>query len=274
MQTIIGQVIAGTRVDAHAERNTLEMLETFARHHAGKRLALNQQHNLALSSPGHMENLRVIPDHDSPGDWCLVADITYETDALRVPVRGFSISFLEVLRPSSTVEDFQVFLPYPHYNDSALLDEVFVDGYVSVGRWAKKSAETDTVAIVAGVIVFVLTPLWTDLYQKAFAPRVERFFLEHFPKFAARRITADFVQHLSVESSHVEVHFVPKRGDELHCFSAGKTTAAMFMVHDYLIALDINHVPVRKMVVIFDEQTDLWRILRVEFTDGSVSGDV
>jgi hypothetical protein len=80
MNTIANQVIAGTQLDLQGERNTKKALESFVHRYAGKRMPLNQQHDLALKSFGYAENLRIIPDKDSPGDWFLVGDYKGQGD--------------------------------------------------------------------------------------------------------------------------------------------------------------------------------------------------
>lgn len=149
MKTIKNQTLAATRLDSQGERkNTKEALESFAALYAGRRMPLNQQHDLSLNSPGYVENVCVIPDAGSPGDWSLVGDVYFDGDALEIPVGGFSISFLEVLRKGNTQDIINVYLPYPYYNDSTLIDEVFEEGFISVGRWAKKAADPTLIVSV------------------------------------------------------------------------------------------------------------------------------
>jgi hypothetical protein len=271
MPTFQDQIIAGTRIDAHGERNLKEMLEAFASKFAGSRQPINQNHDMSLVSPGHMENLRVVPDPLSPGDWNLIADLDYDSEKVSIPIGGFSISFLEIIRQSDSLELFQVFLPYPHYADLSLLDEIFSEGYISVGRWAKKSAETDTIALVSTVIVALLTPLWNNIYEEKIAPHVSQFFLRKFSVLKAKKINADFVQHIEYGGNSVEVHFIPSRGRESQCFGIAKTTAAMLMVHEYLFALEINHVAVRKIILQFKDSDDEFKFIRIEYTDGTLA---
>jgi hypothetical protein len=44
------------------------------------------------------------------------------------------------------------------------------------------------------------------------------------------------------------------------------------MVHEYLVALDRNHVPVAKVFLKFDEKADEFAFLRVELRDGTLAG--
>jgi hypothetical protein len=273
MHSIKNQILAGTRLDSHGERNQRDWLQRFADMYSGKRMPLNQQHDLSLQSPGYAENLQVVPDQSSPGDWNLVGDVYYSGERLELPAGGFSISFLEVLRRSKTQDQFHVYLPYPHYNDTALIEEVFAEGFVSVGRWAKKAADPNTIALVGTVVVAVFAPVWDDTYKSRVAPLISRFFQERFGSLRSRGIHADFIQYITYEGNEVQALLIPSRGRENHCFAIEKTTAAMFKIHDYLIGLEINHVPVAKIFMRFDDAADQFVFLRIEFTDGSTTRD-
>lgn len=271
MPTIPNQVLAGTRLDAHGERNQVDWLHRFAEMYAGRRMPLNQAHDLGLGSPGYVENLRIIPDESSAGDWSLVGDVFYESESLMLPIGGFSISFLEVLKRSKSQDYLHVYLPYPHYNDKALLDDVFVEGFVSVGRWAKKAADPNTVALVGAVVIAVFTPIWDHAYKTLIAPHIERFFKERFASLQAKGIGADLVQYIEYGDQEVQAILIPIRGKEQHCFTIEKTAAAMLSLHDHLISLDRNHVPIAKVYMKFNRASDRFEFLRFDYIDGTTS---
>lgn len=271
MKTIPNQTLAGTRIDSQGERNTKEALESFAALYAGRRMPLNQQHDLSLKSPGYVENMRVVPDAKSPGDWSLVGDVSFDGEALQIPVGGFSISFLEVLRRGNTQDIIHVYLPYPHYNDITLIDEVFEEGFISVGRWAKKAADPALTALVGGVIVFFIKPIWEDLYKTQIAPHVYKFFSGKFKKLREKNISANFVQYVVHNEYEIQVLLIPARGKEEHCFGVEKTDAAMQLVHSRLTKQDPTAIPASKMFLQFDEQSDSYVLYRIEHKDGSLS---
>lgn len=271
MNTIKSQTLAGIRLDSQGERNTKEVLESFAALYAGRRMPLNQQHDLSLKSPGYVENVRVIPDAVSPGDWSLVGDAYFDGDALEIPVSGFSISFLEVLRRGNTQDIIHVYLPYPYYNDSTLIDEVFEEGFISVGRWAKKAADPTLIALVGGVIVFFVKPIWEDLYKTQIAPHVYKFFSGKFKKLQDKSMSADFIQYVVYNNYEIQVLLIPARGKEEHCFSIDKTNAAMELVYAQLTTQDPATIPASKMFLQFDEQSDSFSLYRIEHKDGSLS---
>lgn len=274
MQTIPNQTLAGTRLDSQGERNTKEGLESFAALYAGRRMPLNQQHDMSLKSPGYVENVRVIADAGSPGDWSLVGDVYFDSDILEIPVGGFSISFLEVIRRSGTQDVLHVYLPYPHYNDSALIDDVFEEGFVSVGRVAKKAADPTLVALVGGAVVFFIKPIWEDLYKTQIAPHVYKFFSGKFKKLEEKNISADFVQYVVHNNYEIQVFLIPSRGREEHCFHVDKTNAAMQLVHARLTTQDPSIIPASKIFLQFDEQSDAYALHRTEHKDGSLTEHV
>jgi hypothetical protein len=269
MPIILNQVLAGTRIDAHGERNQVDWLHQIATMYSGRRMPLNQAHDLSLGSPGYVENLRVVADEASPGDWSLVGDVYFEREGLSIPVGGFSISFLEVLKRSDSQDLLHVYLPFPHYNDQKLLDEVFSEGFVSVGRWAKKAADPNTIALVGAVVIATFAPVWDHAYKTLIAPHVERFFTERFGTLRGRGIHADFIQYINYEGHEVQAILIPLRGREEHCFGIEKTSGAMFSIHAHLISLDKNHVPLSKVYMKFNSSRDQFEFFRFEYADGT-----
>ena len=270
MKVLLSQTVASTNLDGQGERIAVEHLHYAARKWAGQRVPMNQQHRSDLPSPGYFENIRLLPDEANPDEWRLVADIYYDETMVVDPVGGLSIAFLEPIRKAESAEMFQVFVPFPHYKDEQFLDELFEEGYVSVGRYGKKSVELEQAALIATVVVAVLAPMWDKIWKETIGPAVSEFFQRKFPLLRARGIHAELLQHLDYEGTHVEVTFVPQRGSEERCFGVEKTYPAMLQVHDFLAALDVNHVTVAKVFMIFEASLDQFKMVRVHFVDGTV----
>jgi hypothetical protein len=270
MRTIKGQILAGTRLDRHGERNTKEVLERYAAAFSGKRQPLNQHHDLTLPVIGYLEGFRVVPDPNSPGNWQLLGDVFLEVDGVTPEFGGFSFSYIETLRPCTKQERIEIFLPYPHYNDESLIDEVFEGGYTSVGKIVRKEATPETVALIVGVAVAVLQPLWEDIYRSKIAPTFASFFQSRFGSLSTRNISCDVLQHVDYLGHSAQVLFVPVRGMEPACLSVERLLAGMLTVSDYLNALDVNHVPVSKIILSFSKVEVRYVIKAVHFTDGSV----
>jgi hypothetical protein len=274
MNIIYNQILAGTRIDSHGERNTKELLESFCTLYAGKRMPMNQHHDLTLNSPGYIENLRIVPDKDSPDDWSLIGDAHYDGELLQNPMGGFSISFLEVLRHSQSQNLFNIYLPYPHYNDIELVDELFEEGFLSVGRWAKKSADPSTVALMGGTIVFILKPVWEDLYKTQIAPHVYRFFSTKFGKLREREMDIQFLQHVIYNDYDVQVMLIPARGYEEMSFDVEATSQAIKLVHQMISTQPTEAQKVSKVFLQFDEKSNRYSIYRIEHEDGSLTENI
>lgn len=274
MNIIKNQILASTCLDSQGERNSKDVLESFCAQYAGKRMPMNQQHNLTLTSPGYIENLRVVSDKDSPGEWLLVGDVCYDGELLQDAMGGFSISFLEVIRRGESQDLFHVYLPFPHYKDSELVDELFEDGFVSVGRWAKKAADPATVALIGGIIVFIIKPVWDDLYKTQIAPHIYRFFSKKFCKLREKKIDAQFVQYVQYNNYEIQVLLIPARGSEEKSFAIDATTQAMALVHQHLTTLPTDTLMASKVFLQFDENTNAYKIYRIEHKDGTLTENV
>lgn len=271
MKIIKNQTLASTRLDSQGERCPKKVLDSFCEMYSGKRMPLNQQHDLSLTSPGFVENLRVIPDESSSGDWSLVGDVNYNGDSLQSAMGGFSISFLEILRRSESQDLFHIYLPYPIYKDEAFIDELFEDGYVSIGRWAKKAADPATVGLIGATIVFFLKPIWEDLYKTQIAPHVYEFFSKKLGKLKEKNVAVNFVQTVVYNNYEIQVLLIPNHGKEEQCFEVEATNKAMALVHSKLTTLPPNTAPVSKIYLQFDEKVSAYELHRVEHQDGSVS---
>lgn len=272
MQTIKNQTLAGTQIDSQGERNPKEVLDSFARQYAGKHMRLNQQHDLSLTSPGYVENLRVVPDEHSPGDWSLVGDVSFDSGTLQEAMGGFSISFLEVLRGSKSHDLFHIYLPFPHYRDQQLLEELFEEGYSSVGRWAKKAADPVTMGLIGATLIFLIKPVWDDLYKTQIAPHIYNFFKRKFGKLKEKEIDVQLVQYVVYNNYEIQVLLLPSRGREEECFGVESTTAAMKLVHEQLTSLPEYSAPPSKILLLYDDRAACFKVHRVENKDGSLDG--
>jgi hypothetical protein len=271
MNTIANQVIAGTQLDLQGERNTKKALESFVDRYAGKRMPLNRQHDLALKSFGYAENLRIIPDKDSPGDWFLVGNIHYEGESPGIPAGGLSISYVELIRQSESEDLLQLYLPHPYYNDQEFVDELFEEGFISVGKWRKKFLDPASVALLVAAGIFFMQPIWDDLYKTEVSPRLHRLFAAKFKKLQEKNIEINFVQEVNYNNYQIQVLLIPTHGREEHCLTVEQTDAAMALVHSRLTSQDQALVPAEKMVLQFDDQNNCYVLRRIEHRDGSVT---
>lgn len=269
MKTIIGQILAGTQLDKQGERNTREVLEAYANSFKGRRQPLHQQHDLSLPVIGYIENFRVTPDDANAGEWHLVGDVYIENGSTPL-LGGFSVSYIEKLRFSRAREHLEIYLPFPHYNDQLLLNELFEEGNTSVGRIIRKGASPEEIALIVSIVVAVLQPGWEEIYRSKIAPAVFNFFQGRFRKLTGRKISADLLQYVDYSGGKVQVLYIPTRGEESDCLSVEKQYQALLMVADYLNALDVNHVSASKLILTFDRSKGKFIINAVHFSDGTV----
>jgi hypothetical protein len=265
MKIIKNQILAGTHLDSQGERCPKEVLDSFCEMYRGKVMPLNQQHDLSMSSPGFVENLRVILDESNAGEWLLVGDVQFDGESQQATMGGFSISFLEILRRSMSQELFHIYLPYPYYNDQAFVDELFEEGFVSVGRWAKKAADPATVGLVSATIVFFLKPIWEDLYKTQIAPHVYQFFSKKIGKLKEKDIAVNFVQHVVYNGCEIQVMLIPAHGKEEQGFEIEATNQAMVLVHSKLTELPSPTIPVSKIYLQFEEKTGAYELHHIEY---------
>lgn len=270
MKIIKRQILSGTRLDTQGERVPKEALLSFCAQYAGKRMPLNQNHDLRMKSPGFLENLCLVEDAASPGDWSLVGDVYFDAESLEIALGGFSISYLEILKRSVQQDRFCVYLPFPFYNDQKLVAQLFEDGFISVGKWAKKNTDPSTVALICGVVVFIIKPVWEDLYKTQIAPVVYKFFQEKYGVLKASNINVNFVQYVLHFDREIQVLLIPIHGQDEICFDIDHTNQAMLAVHDYLNSIDIGAPRITKLFLHFDLSSSCYVLYRVEHEDGSL----
>jgi len=171
VKEIKGQPVASTHVDMHGEQLTLEHLKAIALS-VPPIAPINNNHDMGLAPIGEMKKFRIIEDPNSPGDYLLVCDVKYDDEAEGIPSGGLSWSFLEGGIANSKVHEFEIYLPFPAYNDDTLIGELLSsDANLLVGKWIKKSADPLSIALIA---IFA-PPIWNSIYKIVFRNKVESF---------------------------------------------------------------------------------------------------
>ena len=271
MKKIKNQILASTRFDSQGEYTPKEVLDSFCSEFSGKRMPFNQQHDMSLKSPGYIENLQVVPNLESPGDWLLIGDVYYDPDTFQGPMNGFSISFLDVIRGCENTDMFKIYLPYPYYNDSILVDELFEEGYLSVGRWVKKAADPTTTALLVSAIVFVIKPIWEDLYKTQIAPHIYKFFSTKFSKLREKNMCVIYTQRIQYEDYIIDVLIIPIDETEESDLNIDILIQAMKIVYDWLINLSPEIQMANKIYLNYDNDLKEFKIYRIEHVDGTLT---
>lgn len=266
MKKFNNQILAGTRLDSQGEKIPKEVLDNFAMRYSNSTMPLNQEHDLSLDVAGHVENLRVVSDPDIQGEWCLVGDVVCDSSLIKNFLGGFSISFLEILKKSNKSAEFYLYLPHPYYKDDLFLDELFEEGYVSVGRWAKKSGDPVSIALIgfSSFVAFLIKPVWDDLYKTQIAPKIYDFFNRKFKKLKDKNITIQLVQKVKYGNRYLDIYFLPIPGKEEACFNLEAVAEGMRIAHSTIVSIDFELISYSKIFLKFDEEKKSYIVLRCE----------
>lgn len=133
-------------------------------------MPLHQRHDISLEAVGHIENFCVVQDPSDPTHWALVGDVTFKDIELDEALKGFSYSITDKIVGA---EDplAAVFVPYPYYNDKALLLELTEDQErVASGAWRKKQADPTDVSLLISFALFIGAPAYTNYWNGTIAP--------------------------------------------------------------------------------------------------------
>jgi hypothetical protein len=218
-----------------------------------------------------MENFRVVPIDDQPGEWKLIADVHLTRPDIDDALGGFSFAFTANYRSNAEVPSGHVYLPYPYYNDELLIDEFLnTDLPLQVGKWHKKAADPGTTALIVAGIAFVFTPVWKRVYDDYVHP----FLVQIAKKCIAvgkNEITYEYGQSVTDSAGHtVNLYFVPDRfrnWDTLqpHLIKNGLEKVETFLNTDP----DAARKGASLIKLYYHDDSRLYVIFYVQFRDGS-----
>ncbi len=259
------QVIMSTRKDAHGERATKEILELMSEGPA--RRPLSQHHDMSMGTIGYMENLEVIPDKETPGEWVLVADITFTGDIATIPKGGFSIGYTIVEEKTEDTE-LIVLLPYPHYNDTKL-KAALRSQTVALGRHVKKATDPATIALV--VIPALLAPVWAWVFNEKVVPILRNFLSTILEQLHSRKIGSD-LSLLAQDKlgNSVKLILVPDRANEAGTLDPKYIERSLEEVHTFFeqdekaAAVGVDH-----MRLCYYPKFGKYQIINAVYLDGT-----
>lgn len=270
MRKYENQIIGGTREDAQGEKLSKEFLQRFCSLVGGKRSPLHQQHDMAKMTAGFIENVRLVPDTETHGEWRLVGDVSIEEGDVEDLLGGFSISGMEELRRSATATAL-IYLPFPHYNDKDLVAELCSDTDLTVGKWIKKEANPTAWVVLGSVIALAVTPIWDDVYKRKIAPRLDDLIKKYRKPLNARGLSLELVQIVLFKDSEVEVRIIPAKADQAPSLQTEVIQAGLQRVVKFLnVDVKANNVGVNRIVIFYDEGKAEYGLHRVEYHDGYV----
>jgi hypothetical protein len=223
---------------------------------------------MANSPVGFYENLRLEANRESPGDWNLVADVTIEAGSLQEAIGGFSISFLEKIYDGMDIELGLIYLPYPHYNDHQLMTSLGNHGANGIGKWIKKGIETKDAALLLAGMLFLVKPVWDQVYEAFFKEKVARLLKHYRPSMGRlkdKNIALEFVQLVRDGDKRIEVRFIPEQMK----LEEGLETVAILdglkTIHEWLLtAPSERRSTVNRFVMRYDEENRFYYIDRTD----------
>ncbi|WP_143195551.1 hypothetical protein [Archangium sp. Cb G35] len=269
---IIGQVLASTTEDRQGERYDKEFLEQLV---SGmpQRVPLHQRHNLGLPSVGFITNQRVAPHPDVPGEWAILADVEINEDDVNAnpDLKGFSWSATVSVARNADVPHFGHFVPFPAYKHG-LLDEILnQDEPVLVGKWLKKELSPNAVSLLVGLMTLILTPIWDQTYKQVVWPHLSRQFDKLRECWWKKGASTDFMQMARLPSGDaVQIIFVPARQHEEQAFSRDVLDDGLQLANEAAIRQMDEGKVTSRIRLLFNERIGRWKVISIEFMDGSV----
>lgn len=255
-------------MDRQGEKLTYEFLDNFCNNFKGKRIPLNQQHDLRRNTIGYAENLR-LEKVGSSDEWRLIGDLFVDLANLEIAVGGFSISGIEEIKYKNN-PDFLLYIPFPYYNDTELLESLSESNKINLGKWIKKNSTPESWALFGSAVVFALTPLWDDFYKTVVAPKIKQFISDELPKLTKKGIGLQHVQIVDYRGCEVEIRFIGERGREKECYSSSIMRHSISMAKDILDSTFSESDPVSRIVLYYDKNSKSYFIHRIEKDSGTI----
>jgi hypothetical protein len=175
-QSVLGQTLASTKEDSQGESSTREILVGLcASFNRRKKVPLNQKHDRSLPPVGYIENFQVIEDGADAKNWKLVGDVHFHDVGIDEALRGFSYSANLDICGLGQDKLVGVYVPFPHYNDFNLLEDIASIGKgVVSGAWKQKCADPSAVSLLITFALFSAGPAYTNLWNNKISPALKK----------------------------------------------------------------------------------------------------
>lgn len=172
----------------------------------------------------------------------------------------------------------QIFLPYPHYDNDSLIDNLAADPKLTIGRWVKKSVgaiEVAVAALISQYLLFILRPAWDDYYRSNIAPSIKRFLKTNMGRLKDEGVSLEYLQFVEYESQQIEVRFILVNGYEERCLAPdliiqGATRALERLESDPRA----SQLGVTRVILVCSPDVREYSVKRVEYRDGTVGSGV
>ena len=236
-----------------------------------QRIPLGVEHDLGNVATGYLEKFKVIPAPNHPGEWALVGDLYVdEMPTSNQPLRGLSFAFTKVTEANHDEWEACVFLPFPHYNSASLNQHLLNSGLpLAIGRWHKKNADPETVGLIIKAGLFLLSPLWTNVFNA----HVKPFLLGLFGTLSESEydgLAFDYVQDVALEEGYqIKLVFVSdhrnwKASLDPELIRSGIAVAEKFLRKNPLATVK----PVSQLRLVFSTDQAAYRPYIVQYQDG------
>lgn len=263
------QILAGTKEDSQGESNTKEFLNSLCNSfNLRGRIPLGQHHDIAKESVGYIENFAVVQDKHESDHWNLVGDVYFHDMEIDDALKGFSYSTTVDMVGDINNKEVAAYIPFPFYNDQAVLEELAsINGGVVVGAWKKKNADPEPISLLVGFVLFLAAPAYTNLWDTKIAPA-----FASLRKKLGRDHRVDFVQ---VSKGHLGetfgIYFIPSRGNSESCFTMSQVIAGLNIVDNHIQSDTLAKQKGVSLVKLnFSETSDSFELKAIEYLDGSV----
>lgn len=260
------QIVGSSHLDSQGERHTKEDLEYYCARMPGRQY-VHRNHDMRIAPPGYIENLRVAPSEKEDGEWVLLGDVTVDEEYLDETIGGFSISYTRVLIKR---DDYYagVYLPYPLYNDEALMQELARDPNLNIGKIVQKGADTALWTIIlspfAWIALRVADAVAKEIIDRTILPSVRRALDVALPHTSKNAVNIQVGVPASVNGLVVEVRIVPPLNTEGKYLTDSLVRDALMAANDRLVAGSVPPEMVQRIVLEYSEQAEKYEVTRVE----------
>lgn len=265
----IDQVIAGTSVDLHGEKYSKEFFEEMIES-TPDRMPLHQHHDMSKEVLGYLENFRLVLNAD---EWNVIADIYITAETVDDVFKGFSFSSTRSMAGNIERPVYNIYLPYPHYNDSNFVDDlVNIDSELMVGKWIKKGLTGLEIGLIATGIAVIVAPEWDIQYRSHVRPALIKLF-SFLPKLKEKNIPVDLVQQVEHGPHLVQLYFTPDRSSSE---SEAESFKEQYFIYAYETAIKFlvsdpksNSVGAHRLKLYFDSKAKSYKVFHIQYLDGT-----
>lgn len=268
---IKNQIVAGTRLDLQGERRSREFFEKLLATYP-PRMPLHQEHDLRKDVIGYMDNFRLVEDTKELGEWNVIADVYFTSDKVNEAQIGFSYSATEACAGNFNEPIYSIFLPYPFYNDEALIKEIVdSDEHVLVGKFIKKAFGAEFyVGLAISGMVLLIGPEWDSQYKENIRPHLVRL-LTLLPQLWSRGIATDIIQMaMGRQGEAIQIMFIPDRSEEILSRTEAVLAEGLKRAHEFLSTDEkAATIGVERLKLYFDVVRSGYVIFHVQYLDGT-----